>query len=1242
MNATHGVLERLGQQLLGCASASLLDTPLDRLAEEAEDEIVREVLQGIFEAGEADTLRHLCSGDALARWVNEVSTPREEQALRAELRRYLGMGHFGPDDPARLTKVAPIPGDLEALLAWARPYGLLGELSRPASEVLVDVEGLAPDASLVECALGRATLARGAGSLLAGERAREAARSHLLREAAQQGARAARETLFRTSTHEGAPRKLEERLRAVLAGRSLASIDAVRFLPARPVSIDASGTARGHFQPGEGRPPIHTRLFLSGYEQRALEGECDVCVRQPCLHVASLAARVLEALLLEGDRLHPQLVALTREPSWKRFLDALEPESPAEDERGERIGFRLRVEGERAVASAVLEKRRPDGRWTEGASASFAKLLRSPACTERDRAVLEQLVRAGRSPGVSQVPAELAVLRALVDHPHVAIDGVRGSVRLEEQVIEVALEERPEGLLPRVSLGGSELPRGERPAQLGEIVHFDRAHSTLIFAPLGRPIRRMLAALEDFRGLLPKESHPRLAPMLASMSRVARIRAPQSLQGTELPASRTLLMRITPSFDVGVDAAITIRALPMAPPFEPGQGPEIQHGFVDGKPVYARRDHAWERRTAKDVVAALGLDDSMRLGPYTFRIEDEQRTLELLSAAAKLGDALTIEWAEHQARPRILGSASSGSLRVGISTKGRFFALQGGIETPVADVAIGRLLDAARRGDRFVAVRGRDYLEIERELFERLERAQLCVNEPIREASIPKEASAFFVAALGDAAAPEDAPAAAYLERARTLSSAPIDELPLSPELASRLRDYQREGVAFLIERSRWAPGVCLADEMGLGKTVQAIALLEARASLGPQLVVAPTSVVANWVDELARFAPALEVRVHRGESRRERLVGLGPGCVVITSYDLLLRDRADFEGLSFATQIVDEAQMVKNATTGRAKAVAGIDATFRVALSGTPVENRLGDLYSLFHLLAPGLFGSWPRFRARFAVPIERYQKEERAEALRALIAPFVLRRTKELVAPELPARTEVVHHVELSKAEKDLYDAAVRKARRAIGKQRDDEASRTVRILAELTRLRQLACHPRLVIEDSTLESSKLHALLDLLGDLLPRGHRLLVFSQFTRHLALVREALDAAAIAHLDLDGSTPAAERARRVAAFQRGDAPVFLISLKAGGTGLNLTAADYVIHLDPWWNPAAEDQASDRAHRIGQQRPITIVKLVSQGTIEEAVLALHGEKRRLAHAALGSSESALPLDADALEQLLALG
>jgi SNF2 family DNA or RNA helicase len=436
---------------------------------------------------------------------------------------------------------------------------------------------------------------------------------------------------------------------------------------------------------------------------------------------------------------------------------------------------------------------------------------------------------------------------------------------------------------------------------------------------------------------------------------------------------------------------------------------------------------------------------------------------------------------------------------------------------------------------------------------------------------------------------------------------------------------------------------------MGLGKTVQAIAVLQQRAPLGPALVVAPTSLSSNWRAELRRFAPALHAVVYRGAARRGALEQLGPSIVLVTSYEIALRDRQQLAAHRFATHVIDEAQMLRNARAERSQAMRAIPADFRVALTGTPIENRIADLWSLFQLIAPGMLGEWPAFRALVGSPLEREHDHARAARLRTLIAPLILRRTKAEVAAELPDRTEVVQRVALSPAERTLYNTAVKRARLALKRLKaelaehrrgeDKERDQRIKLLAELTRLRQLACHAALVVHDRRIESSKLYALFGLLDEVLPLGHRVLIFSTFTALLGLTRVALEQRGVSSFYLDGATPAAVRGALVDRFQAGEAHVFLISLKAGGTGLNLTAADYVVHLDVWWNPAAQDQASDRAHRIGQTRPVTIVKLIAENTIEDRVLELQAHKRWLASTVLTCDGEPAALDHELLEALL---
>jgi SNF2 family DNA or RNA helicase len=389
--------------------------------------------------------------------------------------------------------------------------------------------------------------------------------------------------------------------------------------------------------------------------------------------------------------------------------------------------------------------------------------------------------------------------------------------------------------------------------------------------------------------------------------------------------------------------------------------------------------------------------------------------------------------------------------------------------------------------------------------------------------------------------------------------------------------------------------------------------------------------VAFNWCDEAARFAPGLRLHVFAEvtpDARAALVESLGAGDVLVVSYGLLVREIARLGTRRFATLVADEAQGLKNASAQRVRAARALSADFKLALSGTPFENHLGELWSLYAVVFPGLLGSWESFRVRFATPIEKKLDPEAAPTLSRMLAPFLLRRTKAQVESELPPRTEVRVPVVLSGPEWQLYEDARLAALSYLEKRKPrggEPAPERFDVLAALTRLRLAASHPRLSDAHSTLASAKLARLLELVDELRAEGQRALVFSQFTSHLALVREALDARGVPYVYLDGQTPQKLRGERVHEFQEGQAPLFLISLKAGGFGLNLTAASNVIHLDPWWNPAVEDQASDRAHRLGQERPVTIYRMISLGTIEEQMLALHASKRALVAQVLNDGE-----------------
>ncbi len=458
-----------------------------------------------------------------------------------------------------------------------------------------------------------------------------------------------------------------------------------------------------------------------------------------------------------------------------------------------------------------------------------------------------------------------------------------------------------------------------------------------------------------------------------------------------------------------------------------------------------------------------------------------------------------------------------------------------------------------------------------------------------------------------------------------------IPRATLPEDLRAELRPYQRTGVDWLCFLRDARLGALLADDMGLGKTVQVLCALPAPGA-GRTLVVCPTSVLDNWRDELRRFRPGLSVSLPRGSHRRLD----ASADVTITSYALLRIDAAALAAVPWDVVVLDEAQAIKNPGSQGARAAHGLSAAWRVAMTGTPVENRLSELWSQMQFANPGLLGSLASFQERWARPIDAGESGV-AESLRQRLRPFVLRRTKGAVAPELPPRTERVLRCELDVDERAVYDAILAATRKEVVA-RVGSGGNPLAVLEALLRLRQAACHRGLVPGQTADRSSKLDLLLEELDTAVAEGHKALVFSQWTSLLDRAEPALRAAGIPFARLDGSTR--DRAGVVAQFQDATGPpVLLISLQAGGTGLNLTAADHVFLLDPWWNPAVEDQAADRAHRIGQTRPVEIHRLVAADTVEERVLDLQQRKRSLAAAALGDAARAATLTREDLLALL---
>lgn len=720
-----------------------------------------------------------------------------------------------------------------------------------------------------------------------------------------------------------------------------------------------------------------------------------------------------------------------------------------------------------------------------------------------------------------------------------------------------------------------------------------------------------------------------------------------ALAGERVESDARLVARLEPRGD---ELKLTLCVRPFGafgPVLVPGRGRAPLIAMHDGVSLATERSLDAERAHLAAVMEALpflgsGIDDAS--DDCSWLLADPEEALAAVHClgelAASARSVRALEWPKGRAVQVHVPEPTA--IATTVSSGRDWFALDGELRVDETRVlSLQSLLELMRESGakRFVPFGEGHYLRLADALRQRLAELDSLAETRAGRLSVGATAGAWLADAAPVLGLRGDADwnrRAADLERAGALDP----ELPHG--LQATLRPYQRDGYVWMRRLAQAQFGGILADDMGLGKTLQALALLLARLDAGPALVVAPTSVCDHWAAEAARFSPALRTAVYgRGEGERSTCIeAAAPGDLIVVSYGLMLRDAERFAAREWGTLVLDEAQALKNAATRRVQAIAGVSAAFRLALTGTPVENRLADLWSVMNLVNPGLLGGASRFADRFATPIERERDEAARGRLRRLVSPFLLRRTKAQVLPELPPRTEIVHRVEPDPEERAMLEALRREALDRIASldpSRPDGGR--FNVLPELTRLRRAACDPRLVAPGIGRVGAKVQAFERLAAELVEARHQVLVFSQFTDLLALLAERLDALGLRHLTLDGSTPAPARAERVAAFQRGDADLFLISLKAGGFGLNLTAADYVIIADPWWNPAAEDQATGRAHRIGQHRPVTVYRLVTAGSVEERIVALHRDKRELAEGVLAGQEGAAPLPPEELVALL---
>lgn len=967
----------------------------------------------------------------------------------------------------------------------------------------------------------------------------------------------------------------------------------------------------------------------------------------------------------------PLLVdAFRNRDEWRRGLSALKTLAETDDttlaitER--RVAWLLTEDqdgpnpycpfGVRPVEQTLSDK---SGQWSKGRNISLKRLYQNSStfdyANEQDRMVFSTLRFSPGFGGSDFSFDNSAAIGYLVGHPLVYRDDASGAkVEVAPGKFELSAVEDDGGCVISLDPPLSEFDSaaGNASSDTGIYESGERsAFEPEIAARFETPtrLRVMRLAIRERRlariigaGLrIPKMGRQDALDVLGDLAVHMRIHSnlPELAQeGETVDADTTPRIHLIP-LNPGLDIEIWVHPFDEnGPAYRPGKGGKILSADIDGRTLNTVRDLDDEKQRAAEIVELCPALKGHQSSALSWRFDNPEDALTFMMQAGDLGDKVILVWPKG-GRFKVKRFTNPADLGINISRNSDWLEFDGTIRIDEhLTLSMQQLLAAVRNSaGGFVRVGEDEYIAITESL--RLQLADL-------ESFVEKDGNKLRIPLLASGALEEleelgadlrvDSEWRKFLDKRKELADF-TPNLPVN--FTAELRDYQVDGFRWLARLAEWGAGACLADDMGLGKTIQALALLCRRASLGPAIVVAPTSVCHNWLSEAIKFAPALRPIPFGEGDRAGALARLGPGDLLIASYGLLQQETEMLSSIQWTTAVLDEAQAIKNVATKRSKAAMSLKADFRFITTGTPIENHLGELWNLFRFINPHLLGSWRRFQERFAGPIERLGDDAARERLRKVIRPFILRRSKSQVLSSLPPKTEITLHVEMDSQERSFYEALRRQALDRLSESDGGLEEKRFQILAEIMQLRRACCSPELITGNTTISSAKQEQFQQTLSELLDNNHKALVFSQFVAHLAIIRRYLDEKKIRYQYLDGSTPAKKRKQAVEAFQSGKGDVFLISLKAGGLGLNLTAADYVIHMDPWWNPAVEDQASDRAHRIGQTRPVTVYRLVAAGTIEDKIVELHSRKRDLAETLLSGADQSPAIDIEEIMRLL---
>ena len=945
------------------------------------------------------------------------------------------------------------------------------------------------------------------------------------------------------------------------------------------------------------------------------------------------------------------LPLLAAEEPWKRSLQALifaTSESNGEKPSQEiRLVWMVAAEGKEITLTPREQKITSTGTWSKGRPMSLNRLYKNTKLsylTTQDRKICTA-IKKNHNPKTQStnytIETDLALV-AMVGHPYLFLaQSPSTPVEFVEGEPELLVEERGDNLRIRFA----------QPISTDNVnFHFETPTRVKVISI--NENHRRIAQITGKDGMtVPVSASEQVLTAIGNISSFMTVHSAIASDVTSahqnvtiVEADPTIYMHLIP-YGTGFRLEMFVKPFQEGDHYlKPGQGVENVMAEVKGRRLQTKRNLALEEATARDIeelcpILDLAIDLEQE-NDREWHLHDPDDCLQALSELQAIQDKIVIEWPEGE-KLSIAHQVSANNLNLRIRTnRQNWFAMSGEVVIDQDSVIeLKDLLKKVKQGSsRFIEIGNGQFIALTQEFKKRLEEMTLFGDDlegdndeilihPL--AAIPLEKL------TGKCHTVADFGWDSQLQNIKNVQN----YLPVVPStLQAELRDYQLEGFHWLGRLAHWGVGGCLADDMGLGKTLQSLAVVLDLATEGPSLVVAPTSVATNWKAEVKKFTPTLNLKILGPGDRKKTIAELGPFDLLITTYTLLQQETELLTEVPWQTVILDEAQAIKNAATKRSKAAMELKARFKLITTGTPIENHLGELWNLLHFINPGLLGTLQSFNERFAIPIERYQDRNARIKLKKLIQPFILRRIKADVLDELPPRTEVTLEVEMSEEERHFYEA-LRQNALDILEGNKERKGRHLQILTEIMKLRQACCNPRLIDSNTSIASSKMKVFADVVDELLGGRHKALVFSQFIGHLKIIREHLDAKGISYQYLDGSTSSKMRQKGVEDFQAGKGDLFLISLKAGGLGLNLTAADYVIHMDPWWNPAIEDQASDRAHRIGQTRPVTVYRLVSKDSIEEKIVKLHQEKRDLAGSLLEGTDISAKMSSDDLLDLI---